>query len=98
MAGDEDARNIFAALGEAIAQAVCVTTGLLDVDTVVIGGGVSNGWDSFAPTVFHSLAVEPPVRGHAPRVIKALLGDSSVAIGSAILGAGAQRPAAPIGG
>ncbi len=98
IAGDEDARDIFTALGEALAQAVSVTTGLLDIDTVVIGGGVSNGWDSFAPTVFHALTVEPPVRGHAPRVVKALLGDSSVAIGSAILGAGARRPAARIGG
>ncbi|MFD3443316.1 ROK family protein [Microbacteriaceae bacterium 4G12] len=98
LAGDPDARKIFATLGEALAQAVSVTTGLLDIDTVVIGGGVTNGWDSFAPTVFHSLAVEPPVRGHSPRVVKALLGDSSVAIGSAIIGAGSRQPAARIGG
>ncbi|HEY0188374.1 MAG TPA: ROK family protein [Cellulomonas sp.] len=87
--GDPQARELFAEVGSALARMIVITTALLDLDTVVIGGGVSNAWELFDPALRRSLEQEPPVRGTAPRVVRAGLGDGAAALGAALLVRGA---------
>ncbi|MEV0221633.1 ROK family protein [Streptomyces sp. NPDC050704] len=81
--GDPDALAVYEAAGAAVARAILVTAGLLDITTFVIGGGVSEAWDLLEPPILAVLAAEPPVSGHPIRVVRAGLGGSAVAIGAA---------------
>lgn len=83
--GDADAQRVFREAGEGVARAILIATALLDVDAVVIGGGVSNAWDLLHPAIAAALAAEPPVRGSTPVVLRGTLGDSAVAQGAAAL-------------
>ena len=65
------------------ARAVLLTAGILDVTTVVIGGGVARSWDLLAPAIASALADEPPVSGAAIRVEPSTLGPDAVALGAA---------------
>jgi glucokinase len=87
--GDADARRIFREAGEGVARAILIATALLDIETVVVGGGVSNAWPLLYPAIADRLEAEPPVRGSAPAIIRGELGDSAVAQGAAALGAAA---------
>lgn len=60
-----------------------LTAGILDVTTVVIGGGVARSWDLLEPAVTAALAAEPPVSGAAIRVEQSVLGADAVALGAA---------------
>jgi glucokinase len=82
-AGDRDAQDVFATAGWGIARAVLLTAGILDVTTVVIGGGVARSWDLLEPAVAAALAAEPPVSGAAIRVEQSVLGADAVALGAA---------------
>lgn len=81
--GDPDARAVYAAAGGAVARALLITAGLLDVTTCVIGGGVSRSWALVESAVRETLSLEPPVSGHPVRVLPAGLGGDAVAIGAA---------------
>ncbi|MFF0011857.1 ROK family protein [Streptomyces sp. NPDC005374] len=80
---DPVALGVYEDAGAAVARALLVTAGLLDVTTVVIGGGVSRSWQLLAPAVRRALTAEPPVSGHPVRVLPALLGGDAVAVGAA---------------
>ncbi|MFZ7087481.1 ROK family protein [Curtobacterium sp. RRHDQ10] len=82
-AGDGDALAVFDAAGWGLARAILVTAGVLDVTTVVIGGGVTRGWDLLEPRIRRWLDREPPVSGAAIRVERARLGSDAVALGAA---------------
>ncbi|KPI01163.1 Glucokinase [Actinobacteria bacterium OK074] len=82
-AGDPDALAVFGAAGAAIARALLIVAGTLDVTTTVIGGGVSGAWHLLHPAIAAELAAEPPVSGHALHVVRARLGAQSVAVGAA---------------
>ncbi len=69
--------------GAAVARAILVTAGLLDVATFVIGGGVSRAWALLEPSVRCTLTAEPPVSGRRIRVLPAHLGGDAVAVGAA---------------
>ncbi len=81
--GDPDALAVFGAAGSAIARAILITAGMVDVTTVVIGGGVSRAWPLLEPLILAALAAEPPVSGHPIRLLRARLGGDAVAIGAA---------------
>jgi len=81
--GDADARAVFDAAGAGIARAILLTAGILDVTTVVIGGGVTRGWSLLEPAIRAALDAEPPVSGATIRVERALLGADVVALGAA---------------
>ncbi|MFI9760045.1 ROK family protein [Streptomyces sp. NPDC051963] len=81
--GDPDALAAYEAAGTAVARALLITAGLLDVTTCVIGGGVARAWPLLEPPVRSALAAEPPVSGHSLHVLPALLGEDAVAIGAA---------------
>ncbi|MFJ9821931.1 ROK family protein [Streptomyces sp. NPDC101151] len=81
--GDPDALAVYESAGAAVARAILVTAGLLDVTTFVIGGGVSRAWALLEPSVQRALASEPPVSGRSVRVLPAHLGGDAVAVGAA---------------
>ncbi|MEV0634257.1 ROK family protein [Streptomyces sp. NPDC050619] len=82
-AADPDALAVYERAGAAVARAILVTAGLLDVTTFVIGGGVTRSWALVEPSIERTLAAEPPVSGHPVRVLPARLGDDAVTIGAA---------------
>ena len=81
--GDEDAREVYRAAGAGLARAVVMTAGLVDITTVVIGGGVSRAWHLLEPVIRAHLAEEPPVSGHPVRLVRARLGADAVPVGAA---------------
>jgi len=89
--GDAVATHIFQAAGEGVARAILIATALLDIETVVIGGGVSNAWPLLYPAIIGHLEAEPPVRGSAPAIVRGTLGDSAVAQGAAALSFAVER-------
>lgn len=82
-AGCPDALAVFTAAGEGIARAVLITAGLIDVTTVIIGGGVSRAWPLLEPAALDVLSAEPPVSGHPVKLLRAALGNDAVALGAA---------------
>lgn len=82
-AGDMDAVAVFRAAGWGLARAILVTAGVLDVTTVVIGGGVARSWDLLEPFIRTAIDAEPPVSGAPVRVAQASLGSDAVALGAA---------------
>ncbi|MYY00699.1 MULTISPECIES: ROK family protein [unclassified Streptomyces] len=81
--GDEDALAVFRAAGDGIARAIVMTAGVVDITTVVVGGGVSRAWPLLSPVVLASLAAEPPVSGHPVRLVRSGLGSDAVPVGAA---------------
>jgi glucokinase len=82
-AGDPDALAVFRAAGRGLARAVLLTAGILDVTTVVIGGGVARAWELLGPEIRAGVDAEPPVSGVPVRVERAVLGADAVALGAA---------------
>lgn len=81
--GDPDALAVLHTAGSAIARAILITAGVLDITTVVVGGGVTRAWHLIEPSIHKALAAEPPVSGQSIRFARAGLGDDAVAIGAA---------------
>ncbi|MEU3984242.1 ROK family protein [Streptomyces sp. NPDC026672] len=81
--GDADALAVYDAAGAAVARALLLTAGLLDVTDFVIGGGVSGAWALLEPALHKALADEPPVSGRPLRALPSRLGGDAVALGAA---------------
>ncbi|MFF1645552.1 ROK family protein [Streptomyces sp. NPDC058240] len=81
--GDQDALAVYRAAGAGIAQAIVMTAGVVDITTVVVGGGVSRAWPLLEPLILTSLAADPPVSGHPVRLVKAALASDAVPVGAA---------------
>lgn len=84
-AGDADAVATFDAAGHAIALAIASAVNLIDVQDVVIGGGVRGAWDVLEPSLRETLSSHQPVSGYPLQVVPSALGGDSVAIGAAAL-------------
>ncbi|HEY0248086.1 MAG TPA: ROK family protein [Gryllotalpicola sp.] len=83
LAGDELAAQVFENAGAGVGQAITVVAALVDVTTVVIGGGVARGWRLLEPAIRRKLAAEPPVSGLPIRLELGALGEDAVAVGAA---------------
>lgn len=81
--GDADAAAVFETTGWGLARAALLTAGILDVTTVVVGGGIARSWDLLAPAVERAIAQEPPVSGAPIRLAQSALGADAVALGAA---------------
>lgn len=55
LAGDPDAQAIYADTGRALGICLAGLINVLNLPLYVIGGGVANSWDLFAPTLFAEL-------------------------------------------
>jgi glucokinase len=82
-AGDADAARVFETAGWGLARAALLTAGILDVTTLVIGGGIARSWDLLEPAISRAIALEPPVSGAAIRLAQSTLGSDAVALGAA---------------
>ncbi|MBT2502432.1 ROK family protein [Curtobacterium sp. ISL-83] len=82
-AGDPDAADVFGTAGWGLARAALLTAGILDVTTVVIGGGIARSWDLLEPAITAAIAAEPPVSGAPIRLAQSTLGSDAVALGAA---------------
>ena len=81
--GDTDAAAVFESAGWGLARAALLTAGILDVTTVVIGGGIARSWDLLEPAITAAIALEPPVSGAPIRLAQSTLGSDAVALGAA---------------
>ncbi|MHA6523923.1 ROK family protein [Tessaracoccus sp. G1721] len=81
-AGDDDARCVYADAGRAVALAGATAAGLLDLTTVIVGGGVALAWDLLEPAITEALATDSPVSGIALHIRPAMLGGDAVALGA----------------
>lgn len=96
-AGDPDAAQVFETAGWGLARAALLTAGILDVTTIVIGGGIARSWDLLEPAITRAVALEPPVSGAPIRLAQSTLGSDAVALGAAaqvrdlVLGAAPAR-------
>ncbi len=81
--GDPDALAVFAAAGRAVALAGASAAGLLDLDRVVVGGGVTHAWDLLQPAIEATLVTESPISGVPLRIERSSLGEDAVALGAA---------------
>ncbi|MGN6408639.1 MAG: ROK family protein [Curtobacterium sp.] len=82
-AGDPDAAAVFETAGWGLARAALLTAGILDVTTIVIGGGIARSWDLLEPAISAAIALEPPVSGAPIRLALSTLGSDAVALGAA---------------
>ena len=53
--GDEPARHIFRTVGQSLGIAVANVINIFNLPMYVIGGGVSNAWDAFAPAMLEQV-------------------------------------------
>ena len=81
--GDEDALAVYHAAGAGIARAIVITAGVVDITTVVVGGGVSRAWPLLEPAILSALAADPPVSGRPVRLFQAALVSDAVPVGAA---------------
>jgi glucokinase len=73
MRGNPGAREIFDLVGQSLGRAIAMVVNALNLPMIVIGGGVANGWEAFAPALFTELhkrslvymATESATRGDA---------------------------------
>lgn len=82
-AGDKHALQVFSDAAQAVAQAILMVAGLLDVTTVVVGGGVSRSWALLGGLIRAELDRNPPVSGAAVRLEVSALGPDAVPLGAA---------------
>ncbi len=83
--GDEAALQIMRDAGHAVGRAIVTAANLLDLDAVVIGGGVSAAWELLSPAIDDVLQANPAVSGARIDVRRAALGPAAAPRGAAEL-------------
>jgi len=84
--GDSFSLGIWQEVGKALGIAIASLVNLLNIEMVVIGGGVSNAWDLFIDATYeeaHRRAFRAPMK--RAKIKKGLLGDDAGILGSAHL-------------
>jgi glucokinase len=99
-AGNQQARTVFDTVGHALAVALTGLINTLNLPLYLLGGGVCEAWELFAPAMFRELETRSYVyRLTAPRdpepecleagktyILKAQLGPAAGLLGACILG------------
>lgn len=84
--GDANALSVFVQAGEKLAQAVALTLNIVDVENVVIGGGVVSSWplmqEAFTSRLQHDLI---PVLRNKVKIHLSSSGDNAGILGAALL-------------
>lgn len=81
LAHDSHAIAVFDDACVALADAIVAATTLLDVDHVVLGGGVAASWELLQPRLLSNIAANPPVSGRRLAIRRSQL--ESTAMGAA---------------
>lgn len=85
-AGDAVARQVWRSVGCSLGIGVGSLINVFNPDRVVIGGGVSNAWSLFAPTMMRTIRAQAmTIPARAARVVRARLGDRAGILGAAVL-------------
>jgi glucokinase len=88
MAGDQMAQDLFHLVGTSLAIAIANVVHLLGLRSVLIGGGVANGWEAFIGSLYgelgRRLTLIPP---DEVNVVRAKLGDDAGPLGGGYLAA-----------
>lgn len=84
-AGDEMGIWVFADAAAAIAQAIVATANLLDLDRVVIGGGVLGAWDLIEPRLHQAMEDTAPISGYPVLIRPSRLGGHAAVLGAAAM-------------
>ena len=85
-AGDPAAHQVWVEIGRRLGVGLANLVNLLNPERIVIGGGVSNNWTSFAPAMRKTLRAEAmDVPGRTVRVVRTALGDRAGILGAAVL-------------
>ncbi|MDY5585543.1 MAG: ROK family protein [Arcanobacterium sp.] len=84
--GNEKAIEVYLNAGRGLALAMLQASTLLDITTVVLGGGVIKAWDLLKPGVDEFLSEHPLVSGAELSVRRSTLGADAVLIGASRLG------------
>jgi glucokinase len=92
MAGDQMAQDLFHLVGTSLAIAIANVVHLLGLRSVLIGGGVANGWEAFIGSLYgelgRRLTLIPP---DEVKVVRAKLGDDAGPLGGGYLAAKSTR-------
>ena len=93
--GDRPAQEVYKVAGRALGVALAGLINLLNLPIYVVGGGVSDAWDAFAPAmldevekrsfVYRATAPESQAPGQKTLIARALLGSDAGLIGAARL-------------
>jgi len=86
VAGDAVSRHIFKTMAQGLAIALADVNNLLDIETFIVGGGVSRAYDLFCPWVMAELdrRVFSAAQGNI-RLIRAQLGNDAGLLGAGFL-------------
>jgi glucokinase len=88
VAGDELAQELFHLVGTSLAIAIANVAHLLGIRSILIGGGLANGWQAFIGPLREELGRRltfvPPAE---VKVVRAQLGDEAGPLGGAYLAA-----------
>ena len=91
-AGDELSRRIFATAGRYLGIAVANVIHLLNVEMIVIGGGIRDAWALYYDVMIREISTRVySIAGEKTRVEPAQLGEDSGVIGAAKIVFGAER-------
>ncbi|MDQ4212509.1 ROK family protein [Microbacterium capsulatum] len=94
-AGEAEAARVFADAARATALAASTAASLVDLDMVVIGGGVHAAWDLLEPAIAETIRTDAPVSGFPLRIVRAEISADAVALGAAALAAARIADPAP---
>ena len=84
--GDRTARRVWSDVGRLLGIGVANLINLLNPDRVVIGGGVSEAWRWFAPSLERTVRSQAMAAAFdGVRIVRATLGNQAGIVGSAVL-------------
>src|SRR4030095_10050909 len=82
--GNKVAKQIFENFGQALGAGIASLVNALDIETVILGGGLSGGWKAFIPSVRRSIADHIyATTAKKIRLLKAGLGNDAGLVGAA---------------
>jgi len=86
VSGDENARRIFAAMGQSLGVALAMLVNAFNFPLYLLSGGLLAAWDLFAPTMFEEVQRRSfTFRITETRIEKAILGNEAGLYGAACL-------------
>lgn len=85
--GDDLAREVFCRMGVCLGIGLANLVNLLNPEMIVIGGGVANAWELFAPQMHEQVAERAfPIPAAQVKIVRAQCNDDAGLLGAARLG------------
>lgn len=82
--GDRKARKIFTCLGDSLGAGIASVVNILDVESVIVGGGLSGAWPVFSPALRRGIRRHIyPTTASRIRLARAKLGNDAGILGAA---------------